>query len=321
MSQFGTIVGVENNVRQTLDNKSFDSQPIQFLVIDLSKVDGVDFSAAEAFTRINRILSVRGVRMILCGFAASSEVGKSLQNVGLLDSEDEVDFFEALNPALEFCENELLKAFYQRKAALLHNSGGQYLDVPHAKKPSFSEEIMFNSPRQGQLQRAATQTLENQYNTPQRNWSRYKQPLQLILQTFSSLSSKDENFWRKSIPYFVRQEFAAGTVIYSTGDKPNGFYLLEVGMLKAKYRLPQGTFSEVIVAGATCGELPFFSETERTSTTFAERDCVTFVLDAENWARMQKEQADIAHELLKISLKLTSERMDAITKYMLLSGA
>lgn len=95
----------------------------------------------------------------------------------------------------------------------------------------------------------------------------------------------------------------------------DGFFLLESGMLKAEYILPQlGKFSELIVEGTTCGELPFFSGTKRTSTTSAERDCVTWMLSQEKWEELQRTQPDIAQELLKISLKLTSERMDAITK-------
>lgn len=68
------------------------------------------------------------------------------------------------------------------------------------------------------------------------------------------------------------------------------------------------------MAGTTCGELPFFSSTNRTATTYAERDCVTWMLDDEKWQELQRDHPAIAQELLKISLKLTSERMDAITK-------
>ena len=98
------------------------------------------------------------------------------------------------------------------------------------------------------------------------------------------------------------------------GEAADGFYILESGMLKAKYDLPQGNYSELIVAGTTCGELPFFSSTVRTSTTHAERDCVTWMLSQEKWTTMQEKHPAISQEMLKVSLKLTSERMDAITK-------
>lgn len=134
------------------------------------------------------------------------------------------------------------------------------------------------------------------------------------MQTFLSVSDKDEDFWVLSVPLFERKYFTAGTTLYRRGDRPNGFFLLETGLLKAEYKLPQGTFSEILSAGTTCGELPFFSDTDRTSTTSAEGNCVTWMLSNEKWQEAQRKQPDVAQELLKISLKLTSERMDAITQ-------
>lgn len=160
----------------------------------------------------------------------------------------------------------------------------------------------------------ATVALDEQDHVPLRRWQEYRQPLQLILQTFSSVSNKPEDFWKRLVPFLVRQEYLAGTTLYKRGDRPNGFYLLEVGMLKAEYRLQQGTLSELILAGTTCGELPFFSGTNRTSTTKADTDCVTWMLNEENWEKLQDREGDVTRELLQISLKLTSERMDSITK-------
>ena len=111
---FGTIVGVERIVRKLLDEQ-FQTRPIRFLVLDLFNVDGVDFSAAEAFTRINRLLRVKGVEVVICGIQMEGEVGRSLCNVGLFDDEDGVLYCETLNASLEYCENELLKAFYQQQ--------------------------------------------------------------------------------------------------------------------------------------------------------------------------------------------------------------
>ena len=51
----------------------------------------------------------------MCGFALTSKIGKSLHSVGLLDGLDGIQYFDGLNSALEYCENELLKAFYRTK--------------------------------------------------------------------------------------------------------------------------------------------------------------------------------------------------------------
>lgn len=84
--------------------------------------------------------------------------------------------------------------------------------------------------------------------------------------------------------------------------------------------MPAGGFSESIVAGTTCGELPFFSGTERTATVVAETEVKVWVLDGEAWARMQEEWGEGARELLKVALGLTKERVDAVVGYVLTSA-
>ncbi len=332
---FGTIVGVEKQIRALLLDRS-QNLPIRFLVLDLYNVDGVDYSATEAFTRIGRMLSEDHVHLIVCGITMDGDIGRSLQNAGLFDAVNGVTYFETLNSALEDCENELLKTFYHQRDALsepetssimsewliklIITSINHFPDIPKETVTAFSSETMFSSPRRHHLQRVATTTLGEQESVPLSRWQGYKQPLQLILQTFSTVSEKSEDFWYRTVPFFARKTFKSGTVLYRRGEPPDGFYLLESGILKAEYVLPQGKFTELIVAGTTCGELPFFSGTQRTSTTSADRDCVVWMLDEEKWQDLQKNQPDIAQELLKISLKLTSERMNAITKYMLLTS-
>lgn len=116
---FGTIVSVEKQVRWLIEGEEFNHRPIRFLVLDLAHIRGLDFSAAEAFTRLNRMLRARGVQMIVSGVDIAGEVGRSLRNVGLFEQESDVGLFENLNSALEYCENELLQALHDRKDALV----------------------------------------------------------------------------------------------------------------------------------------------------------------------------------------------------------
>lgn len=64
---------------------------------------GVDFSAAEAFVRIQRLLDDKGVVLVLCGCPANSNVGIALRSVDLWADgvEAKVEVFENLNDALE----------------------------------------------------------------------------------------------------------------------------------------------------------------------------------------------------------------------------
>ena len=87
---------------------------MRFLILDLALVAGVDMSAAEAFVRVQRLLSTRRVVLVFCGFSLESNVGRSLRNVDLLEM-DGVELFATFNHALE-CE-----------LSLFLESRGQYL--------------------------------------------------------------------------------------------------------------------------------------------------------------------------------------------------
>jgi len=358
---FGSIVQVEKQSRALIEDEAFKATPIRFLVFDLIHVNGIDYSAAEAFTRMERILGRRGVRMIVSGVSQDSETGKSLQNVGLWSEDSSVEFFEVLNDALEYCENELLKALYRKREALSQspehdqNNETASLDVPKSSSstPNLSLYNPFSpstaSPRQHLLDRAATSTLSTtttsnnqshthpsshlhlppntQSSTQTQKKSNLKQPLPLLMQTFHPHAPHlTLDFWHRTAKHFKRQQLPAGHILYRANDEPNAFYIVEEGMLRAAYDLPVGRYEERIVAGTTCGELPFFSETKRTATVWAEgsggkegegEGAVVWRLGRKEWEEMESDWGEGARELLGVALKLTKERMDAVVGYVL----
>ncbi|KAH9865346.1 hypothetical protein J1614_008929 [Plenodomus biglobosus] len=264
--------------------------------------------------------------------------------------------FEDLNTALESCENELLEVFHKHCARQTSrqqstppmtitdakgiSTGGQ--TATGGSPTSFGASSLnpqFSSPRRGARLQAARSTMRESgddtlslpdsasqgssqptQNTPSR-WRNFAQPLKIILQTFEDVSSRNEDFWHAVAPYFERKEYPAGTVLYSRGDDPDGFYILEKGRFRAEYELDQGSFFEVILPGTTCGELPFFSETDRTGTVAVENDSVAWLLTREKFNDLERRDGDVARELLKVGLKLTKERMDAITSYVLVTAS
>ena len=277
----------------------------------------------------------------MSGIKSESEIGSSLRAVGLGEGGNEVKLLPDLNAALESCENELLKALYQSKEAR-HQRHEQHLRTTsgHSNKPSKDRQIpasppstnssstavgfasvnpSFSSPRANHLHVAATKTLDSAQNhlSSHAKWNNFREPLRLILQTFQGLTDRNEDFWFRAVPYFTRRHFPAGTVLFTRGDVAESFYLLEEGILRAEYSLPQGAFWESMVAGTTCGELPFFGETVRSATVVAERDSICWEMDSASWAKLKEKDIDVAQEILRVTLKLTSERMAAITSYVL----
>lgn len=99
---FGTISYVEDTIRGLIEGPSWQTNPVQFLVLDLSLVAGVDMSSAEAFVRMHRFLSAKSVTLVFCGFSAESTVGKALDSVQVLGA-DGVELFFTFNDAME-CE-------------------------------------------------------------------------------------------------------------------------------------------------------------------------------------------------------------------------
>jgi SulP family sulfate permease len=118
---FGTIDQVESAIRAMLDERAWDSHPIRFLILDLQLVQGLDFSAAEAFVRIRRLLRARQIYMIVCNVTRHSDEEKALIKAGIWDApsspKDDGDLkcFAHLNDAVEWCENELLTTYFEKK--------------------------------------------------------------------------------------------------------------------------------------------------------------------------------------------------------------
>ncbi|KAK8139760.1 hypothetical protein PG984_000883 [Apiospora sp. TS-2023a] len=318
---FGTIVGVIEKVRALIADDHFAEHPIRYLILDLWQVTGIDYSAAEGFMMLNRLLNQKGIVMLISGKDADSRVGRDLRAVGLGEGESGagVKFMPDLNSALESCENEQLKTFYAQQEALrvTRPSPHPSLDVPEAKSTSQPLEYLSQSPRRNQLHQVARTVLNQHESQRTSRWRGISEPLRLMLQIFHDISDKNEDFWFRAKPYFQRRDYRAGTVLYHRGEPANGFYLLERGELRADYETPQGKLSEPIVQGTTCGELPFFSQTDRTATVLAVRDCAVWVMDTSAWERLRREENDVYQELLMVSLKLTTERMNAMTNYTL----
>ena len=111
---FGTITIVEDEIRKLLEMAKWQHNPIRFLIIDFHLVHGLDFSSAEAFVRLQRLLSAKDVLLIMCGAAPTGPVAPSLKAVGLwpdgFDQTLRLEVFAGLNEALEWTENAYLCA-------------------------------------------------------------------------------------------------------------------------------------------------------------------------------------------------------------------
>lgn len=320
---FGSVSSIERAVKAHVEEHLFSAQPIRFLILDLTLANGMDFSAAEAFTRMQRQLATKSIIFVLCGVKPNGEIRKGLQKVGLMqydDDEDAVRIYVDLNSALEACENSLLGAFYTSEDLLAQDKPSATLDVPVETLASLE---MGHSPRANLLQKAATTTLTSHQTKALRapKHKNFNPPLPLLLQVFQDLTDKREDFWYRVCPFFVREEIPQGKVLWNEGTEATCFYVLESGMIRSVYDLETGQLVENIASGTVAGELPFFSDTPRTAQLTTTMDCVVWKMDRKSFEKLRQMPGglEIANELQKIALSLTSERLSAILSYGLTS--
>lgn len=318
---FGTIVSVEERIRELIDDELFHKRPIRFLIFDFQHVTGIDYSAAEAFNRLNRVFSRKGVTTSMSSVHPEDPLGQSLFAVGLGSEGNPVTMYTDLNSALESCENDLLKTLYHSTEARRATAPPTVQVDIRSQQQSRSalEPAAMASPRVTHLHRSAVTALDAHPEIPR--YTNFKEPLRLLLQTFQGLTAQNEDFWFRAVPYFTRRPMLAGTTLFTAGSAADAFYLLEQGILKAEHELPQGRYAESIVAGTMCGELPFFSEAHRSATVEVERDAVVWEMDRGSWQRLEREHSDVAFELMRVGLKLTAERMASVTGYVLTTAA
>ncbi|KAK0948761.1 hypothetical protein LTR91_026991, partial [Friedmanniomyces endolithicus] len=182
--------------------------------LDFTHVSGIDFSAAEAFGRMNRIVHRREVAMVLANVTLSNEVGKALEMVGLFVDEGETPapkVFEDLNAALESCENDLLKVLHEKQRFSTHkpeDSPPVAIEQDQAHRPQTSPwDNAYGSPRQNFLHEAATTAITETREPEQPRWQGFKQPLPLLLQAFQDLTDKSEDFWFRAVRFFTKRDF------------------------------------------------------------------------------------------------------------------
>nr|ODN97800.1 vacuolar protein [Cryptococcus depauperatus CBS 7855] len=315
---FGTITAVEAEVRKLLDLAEWQHHPIRFLVVDFALVHGLDFSAAEAFVRVERLLAAKDVLLILCG----AEPESALRGVGLWgDREsDRVKVFDLLNDALEWTENAYLTAFFEIQECMQRQT--TKIDYPKVDKPPFSlTEGFQNSPRRCHLVRAGGDAMPQGRHTPSSSNEHVLEPASVLLQTLGAYSdvAMSPDFCQALVSYFVKRRVVAGDVVWVQDEPADGMYVIEAGCLRATY-VYSGCASwiqETMVAGTIAGDLSTLSETARNCTVVAERDSVLWKLSHEGLERMEKEQPEVARQFTKIVLKAVVEEQDVLSSHLI----
>ncbi|WVQ99241.1 hypothetical protein IAU59_006373 [Kwoniella sp. CBS 9459] len=333
---FGTISAVEAEIRKLLDLAKWQDNPIRFLIIDFDLVHGLDFSSAEAFVRVQRLLAAKDVLLILCGASPNGLVGTALQAVDLWADREgtRVEVFDRLNDALEWTENAYLTAFYENQCRVEEVAPAKVIDFPKVAKPPFSlAESFQNSPRRSHLVKAGGDTLPRTTyaqvaaedpEPEQKDKLDTSQPLPLLLQALGSYEGEDSPaeelaFLSELVPYFKQVSIMSGDTLWAQNEVADGLYLIESGCLKATYAYDDHTslVQETMVAGTIAGDLSTLSETRRTCSVVAEMDSSLWRMDKAGLDKLEKEKPETARRFIKIVLKVVAEEHEVLSSHLI----
>ncbi|KAI5999213.1 sulfate transporter family-domain-containing protein [Pisolithus albus] len=302
---FGTIVHVEEKLRSMVEDSNWRTDPVRFIIVDLTLVPGVDMSSAEAFVRVQRLLSAKGVLLVFCGVESESAVGKALANSRIFE-EKGVEFFESLNDALEWTENEYLGTWFR----LQRTESMPVAFHERRREVDRFHDTPAGSPRERCLRDAANRTIAVELGssgiTPE--------PLNTLLKAFQSHDENDHDVLVRLSNYFTRLSLPPGHVLWDIGDAPDGLCIVESGVLRASYRF--GSHSRVVgesmVSGSLAGELSGLSGLPRNARVAVEREAVVWWLRGEALRRLEREDAGLAWTFVRMVLKAAQVDADVL---------
>ncbi|CAG8666853.1 8526_t:CDS:10 [Gigaspora margarita] len=314
---FGTINGVEKEIRRILTYSEWRRNPIRFLILDLNLVNGLDFSAAEAFFRIQRLLQVKHVYLVFCGATYNSEVGKALRAIGMWRDEPSNNFllfYENFNEALEQCENLLLQAYYERASRQLITNQDAIQPIQNGVPES---ALDISSPRNKIIMNVGMDVLKAKPST-----KKNIRPTSILMNAFEDMTDKKEdyleNFFTQLAPYFHETPVPTGVILWFQGDAPDCLYLVERGILRATWRATEDDPSrpvESILPGTLAGEIGFFTGRKRDATLVADSDCILWKMRNEDFASLLEKDPNTANAFMRLALNFSAERLISMTYY------
>ncbi|KAJ2725717.1 hypothetical protein GGI07_001085 [Coemansia sp. Benny D115] len=322
---FGTINGVEASIRGLLEKRQWQANPIRFLVLDFALVNGMDFSAAEAFIRVRRLLEAREIYMVVCGVKRTSEVGRALRSAGVWSDCgcEYVQTFPSLNEALEWCENVLLQYYYLHQAALGGTQVPQTYTIVSTPQPE-DVNLYGTSPRNAMVSEATQSAMpaNRAFQSPVPAIVAPVPPaLPLLEQAFQDLDPElpVEDILAFIAPHFGRKMLISGQHLWRIGQMPLGLYLVESGTLRVFVESETGDDGleaiESILPGTTLGELALCTGKKYSTTVVADGDVAMWELSKRVFDDLCASDPAQMLAFVRLALAYSAQGMKAITAY------
>ncbi|CAI4475157.1 ASN_HP2_G0020440.mRNA.1.CDS.1 [Saccharomyces cerevisiae] len=356
---FGTIISIEEKIERLLQisNKDATKRRIKYLILDFKNInaDNIDYSAAEGFNRIKRFTETKRIKLIISSIKERDRIYNAFNNVGLLN---DVELFADLNSALEWCENEFLFQYKQLRkkakerleerkqnnvvSAVIAATKNKKIDtigngLNRGSNGDTARNLMSlptNTPRNYQILSVAQNVFVNDEQAVKNFKKEYKDdepvlPILLfalkqyrpdIISEVQKVREKEIKFWAQLCPYFTRRRLASQSHLLHAD---NIFFLVETGMLKATYELPQGTLYEIFSNGTCFGKIIAPGNAmprEQKLTIETETDSVLWVIDSSSLNKLKEDNLALYVEVALMVMCIKDTRFKELLGYTLVSA-
>lgn len=351
---FGTIISIEEKINKLLemgDGKDARILKIKYLILDFKNInaDNIDYSAAEGFNRIKRFTQSKRIQLIISSIKERDHIYSAFSKVGLLD---DVELFADLNSALEWCENELLFQYKElrekaRRRLLDKRSVTPAVVTAADRGKELKESLRLDNanynnllsvslatPRNGQMLSVARKVFSNEQKTVDSLKTQFKElPAVLPLLLFSlklyrpnvisentSVRTKETQQWARLCPYFTRRRLASQSILLHNHDI---FFVIETGILKIIYDLPQGMVYESLSNRTCYGKIltpDIAPSLEGDVTIKTETEVTVWIIDSDALAKLKQENLDLYTELILLIAVIKEQRYRHVLGYTLISA-
>lgn len=316
---FGTVGQLE-----AIANEVRNDRNLRCLVMDFALTTALDYTAAEAFTKLRHALAEKHAYLCLSGISPESPILEALDRVGML--EEDVKIFDTLDSALEFCENLLLEAFFRHQARLTRaepQQQAQPLQAQRLRPPthggSTGVDLLGTTLRTGQL----SQALEHAFTGLSVPTASAHEPYNLLCNVLNEPCNGDterlEQVVESVYSKFKRIERGPGTILWRANSEADGLFVVESGQLSmlgqalaggSAGQRPEGATAEILLAGTMVGQLETFAGRPRLATLVVDEESVLWHLSKSDIEALVKEKPADALTFTQYSLSFVHQLLN-----------
>jgi len=324
---FGTFQQINDFINNMIIKT--ETYSIQYIIFDFKLVNGMDYSASEAFIKIKSNLKKRKIYLILCNVQPNSI--DPLNRVGFLSNIDGEDneyfkYFTNYDSAIEWCENMLLESQYDasKRAYLLKTLEDGSTRLLLTRENNQSNHGSSSVYSMLQYSPSPITPISECTSIVKTNINEFAQPLKLLIHTLLNENYEvGMNVFVELTRYFKCFEIDKDKVLWDKNTRviENQIYIVESGqaLLYIVHENSNHIVKEKIIGTlipySVIGEVEFFSKIHHRTKLVAQGGSKLWSIDYTNYENLCNSHPEVALKFIQLILQCSSGRMENMLKH------